>query len=350
MSTEIQEQTPVAEPPASPGAMIREARGRARFSLDDLAGQIKLARHTLEALERDDFSALLEPVYVRGYYRKCAKVLDVSEAKLIEAYEARVSPKAPAAPSKLRLASGTELGSTSRLPVPMAAVAAIGAVLVCGFIWFARTGTGPTPPPQPLPVPVDVTPAVVEPLTPAAEAAGEGVDLAQPTTDAAPSAETPATGMPSATPAPTSATAPAAVPGSPVVSPAPSAPPVSTTAAPASPGASAPKPATAPAPTVAAPKPAVPATRAPMPASGTGSLGLSFSATSWVRVDDAAGKTLINGLMRAGDRQTLTGALPMSVFIGNAPGVTVEFGGKPVDLKPHTRDNATARLSLPAAP
>ena len=69
--------------------MIREARERTHLSLDDMAAHTKLARATLEALERDDYGALLEPVYVRGYYRKCAKVLEMDEAQLIAAYNAQ---------------------------------------------------------------------------------------------------------------------------------------------------------------------------------------------------------------------------------------------------------------------
>ena len=71
-----------------PGRLVREARERARLSTEDLAAQIKLARVTLDAIERDDFAQLNEPVYVRGYYRKLAKVLPVTEAELISAYEA----------------------------------------------------------------------------------------------------------------------------------------------------------------------------------------------------------------------------------------------------------------------
>ena len=91
---------PAQEQRPSPGAMIREARQRARLSLEDMAAHTKLARQTLDALERDDYQALLEPVYVRGYYRKCAKVLELSEKALLQAYEARVVQKMPEPPAK----------------------------------------------------------------------------------------------------------------------------------------------------------------------------------------------------------------------------------------------------------
>lgn len=282
----------------SPGAMVRTARERAHLSLDELAAQTKLARHTLDALERDDFNALLEPVYVRGYYRKCAKVLAIPEAELIDAYQNRVAPRGPAAPSKLRLASGTELGSASRLPVAMGIVLAIVAIVVCAFLWFARSRSEPPPPAV---APAAETPAEVVPEVPAAddEASPEGM-----VPGAAPEGD-----------APTDAALPELVPAAPAA------------AAPAS------------VQTPPAPRPEA--------AGGSGTLSLSFSAASWVRVDDASGKTLLNGLMRTGDQQTIKGALPFNVFLGNAPGVTVEFDGKPVDVAAHTRDNQTARFPLP---
>jgi cytoskeleton protein RodZ len=54
--------------------------------------------------------------------------------------------------------------------------------------------------------------------------------------------------------------------------------------------------------------------------------------------------------MRAGETQSLSGAAPLSVFLGNAPGVKVEFEGKTFDTKKSTRDNNTARFTLPPAP
>src|SRR6185503_2912042 len=112
-------ETPAAAPPPpppelpSPGALLRAARERAGLGADDLAGQLKLAKGTLEALERDDFAALSEPVYIRGYYRKIAKVLPVAETELIEAYNARNKPaKNTPAMQRIPLAGGVAAGTS----------------------------------------------------------------------------------------------------------------------------------------------------------------------------------------------------------------------------------------------
>ena len=320
----------------SPGGLIRRARERARMSPEELAAQTKLARSALDALERDDFNTLMEPVYVRGYYRKCAKVLDVSEKELLDAYEARVAPRAPALPAKLRLASGTELGTGSRLPIPLAAVGAVAAIIICALIWFARGEPNNS-------VPAAVS-AKADAMTPEAT-------QHVPVVEAAPAIQTNAESLalnPSATTAPL-----APVQATPMAAPAPLAPAASP--APLAPASAAAKPTPAPvavpvpAPKLATPVAAAPAASAtpvtPKPVAGS-SISLSFSITSWARVDDASGKTLLNGLMRSGERQNLTGTAPFTVFLGNAPGVRAELNGKSVDLTKYTAANNTARFTL----
>jgi cytoskeleton protein RodZ len=279
--------------PASPGAIIRSARERAHLSIDELAAQTKLARHTLEALERDDFKSLLEPVYVRGYYRKCAKVLELPDRELIEAYQSRVEPRSPAAPSKLRLASGTELGSGSRLPIALAIFVAIVAIVVCGFLWFWRNNSESLPAPP--------APAAVE-----AQPAPSAAEAALPQTDSPI--------LPAVTESPTAETPP---------------PPATAT--------------TTTAPTTAPPP-------AGAPAGATGTVTVTLNQTSWLRVDDASGKSLHNAIANAGEVKSFTGTPPLTVFLGNAPGVTVEFDGKPVDFTKWRRGNNTAKFTLPLAP
>lgn len=303
---EIAPSNPTPEPTrSSPGTLVRRARERVRMAPEELAAQTKLARGTLEALERDDFKVLVEPVYVRGYYRKCAKVLGISEKDLVDAYEAMVAPRSPEAPAKLRLASGSELGSGSRLPVALSISAALVAVVVLSLIWFARGEVNHVPS---LP-----EASRVEVMTPVENKSEVTV------TDPAALATAPA-----ATPE-TNAT-PAAVPA---------APSAATEPAPAAPAA-----ATPPAPRAAAPG-AAPA----VVSVGTATLTLRFDITSWARVDDANGKTLVNGLVRAGEKQTLTAPAPFSVFLGNAPGVAVDINGKVIDMTKYTAQNNTARFT-----
>lgn len=285
----------VVEAPASltAGAMIRAARERARLTLEELASQTKLSKHTLEALERDDYAHLLEPVYVRGYYRKCAKVLNLPEEGLINAYAARVQPRVPVPPAKLRLASGGDLGETRRLPLQLSVLAPIIAIVACVVLWrmFVRS--------EQTAVSLPIVPSVVTP--PPAPAGSDPLSHLQPAGEGA------------------------------TIAPAPlsSAPP------PADAGTAAPGPAAAPQPAAVA---------------GATSLSLNFNAVSWARVEDSRGKSLLSGVISAGSQQVLDGVPPYSVFLGNAPGVKVQFGGQPLDISGYVKENSTARFTVPAAP
>lgn len=317
---EIAPSTPNPESTRStPGALIRRARERVRMAPEELAAQTKLARGTLEALERDDFKILMEPVYVRGYYRKCAKVLGISEKDLVDSYEAMVAPRAPEAPAKLRLASGSELGSGSRLPLALAMGAALIAVVVLSLVWFARGEVNHVPSLQEATKVEVTTPDQNRSEVTVTDPAAPSVNVAVTPDANATHAAVPATPAPTATPAP----------AAPVAATPPAAP------APAAAAAAAP----------VTPRAAVPGTAPAVASVGTASLTLRFNITSWARVDDANGKTLVNGLVRAGEKQTLTAPAPFAVFLGNAPGVSVDINGKTIDMTKYTAQNNTARFT-----
>jgi cytoskeleton protein RodZ len=308
-----------AAPPApelpSPGRLLRSARERAGLGAEDLAGQLKLAKGTLEALERDDFAALSEPVYIRGYYRKIAKLLPVSETELIEAYTAhttgvRTKPApAAAAMRRIPLAGGVAAG-TSRQYRGQGVWIIVGVVVAAVVLFVLAERQVP-----------------------------ERLKLEEPKDQPAATAAVPPQAAPMATPGPTPAPAP--------VTTAPQAKaPVATAPAPAA------MPVPAPSTTVVPSPPAGTATQPPVPANvpavAPTQLMLDFSESSFVRVEDGRGKTLAIGLVKGGERQTLNGEPPYTLFLGNAQNVKVFYGGRPVDFSPHVnRQNDTARFTVP---
>jgi cytoskeleton protein RodZ len=115
----------------------------------------------------------------------------------------------------------------------------------------------------------------------------------------------------------------------PVVESAPSANPAAATEA-------------TPATTDASPAPAttVAAARA-----GDAPLVLAFKGTSWAEVKDATGRVILQVTGTAGITQTVSGAPPLELSLGNAPDVAVTFRGQTLDLAPYTR-GVVARVSL----
>ena len=267
-----------------PGSLVRQAREDNKLSLEDLAAQIKLSRFTLDAIERDDFAQLNEPVYVRGYYRKLSKVLPVLEADLIAAYERVAGHKAPPHPSKLILAGDSELGSGRRVSLKtVATIVVLGLVIGALAFWgknrtLASAVTVTAPP---------MTAPEQQPITPVAEPVAEPAPA--PTADAAPAA---------ATVSDTAAALPAAVQASPATA-------------------------------------------------GTSALSIQFNGSSWTEVKDASGRVLLSGLVQAGATQALDGTPPFEVFLGNAPAVKLSYKGQPVDFTQFLRGDNTARITLP---
>ena len=72
---------------------------------------------------------------------------------------------------------------------------------------------------------------------------------------------------------------------------------------------------------------------------------LKFLDSSWVDVRDAGGKRLAYGNISEGRLVSIKGKPPFSVFLGNADGVRIEYGGEPFDFSSFT-NGIYARFQL----
>jgi len=311
---------PVPEPELTPGEAIRRARQRGHIDVAELAKLTKLGEATIKALEADDFATLNEPVYVRGYYRKCAKALGISEAPLLAGYAARVKQVAPRPPAKLRLA-GAEAETHGMGRGKLAILGPIVAVVATVGLWWYFNSRSVTPPGLPATAPALAVDARGKPSEPQPSAAG---------------------GLPGEAEATVS-----------------SARPLSTASAS---DFSGPRPAEVP-----PPPPASAMTEATVAALHSGSesnavtsaaadaardvadtrLVLEFVEASWVKIEDSRGRVLLSRVMQKGEAQALDGVPPYSLFLGNAPGVKIRYQGQQVDTATFVRSNSTARLSVP---
>lgn len=69
----------------------------------------------------------------------------------------------------------------------------------------------------------------------------------------------------------------------------------------------------------------------------SGTLKMELTAESWIEVNDALGKKLYIDLAKPGEKISLTGTLPLSVKLGNARAVSVNFNGKAFDTGKYTK-------------
>lgn len=283
MSEELHQSQPAADAPGV-GSALTQARRSQGLSVGEAARQLKLGVRQIEALEADDYGKLPGRTIIRGFVRNYAKLLGIDAEPLLE----RLAGALPETP-------GTRiLPDDQNIPFAPAreeswrryALLALLLLLVIPLAMF-ESYWGAAPPTQ--------------------------IQPARPT--------------PKAELAPT---------------PAPPAAMQEQGAGIAAAGRPADEPAAAPA-AVAAPEPRQEAAEAP-PGQRV-SMRFVFQQESWVEIRDKEGTSIFSQLNPAGSERVVTGVPPLSLVVGNASHVQLEFNGKPVNLSSHARQDV-ARLTL----
>jgi cytoskeleton protein RodZ len=286
----------------SPGDLLRAARERAGWSADGLAAEMYLSVERLRALETDDHTGFGGPVFVRGHLRRAATILGISPQEFIGAYEAGCD-KTSSGGARPGLIPGEPLPRGRRAPSPSLAGLVLVLAAVGGGWWWFGTGSGVS--------------------LPQVEMPAAWLGFAKPAEPQVLSWE----------PRPE-------IPSGPAVSP------VSAEATPWR------LQATAPGPIVLAAGAALPEqeiTQDPdpaVPAPGTVELRFAFSQDCWLEVTDADDSRVAYRLYRSGELARFRGKAPMTMFLGNADGVELTVDGAPVPLRPASRRDGTARLTV----
>src|SRR5207302_780015 len=293
------------------GERLRTARQALGLSLEEVETATRIRLAYLDALEREAFTELPNPAYVKGFLRSYAAHLGIPADELLAAYPRDASLGSAAAEPVVRhdspidvvITPATPFSRTRRLLTIAGIVVGVGALIVVYVFFsqvreFARTPPpassrkAPAPGEQPEPAPAgeesqatSAAPSVVHPVSPPA-----------PTPPASPPAATPAPAKPA--PAPPPATAPAAPP------------------APQQPSAPPPYP------------PAGPSDTGP-PLAGAVQVAVTANDRTWVRAV-ADGTVVFEGILDAGGRQGWQAARQITVKVGNAGAVEVVVNGRPL--------------------
>ena len=313
---------------AAMGAQLRQLREARGETASDVAHSLKLTSRQVEAMEAGRLDLLPGAAFARGFLRNYARYLGVEPATVLAAFEAdvkaRVVELAPVSNAVGVMPSGSGKRAM-QVPVGLIAGVLLLAVLVGWYFdWFrmpaeqeevAEHVVGPAT--QEVP---SVTSAAAAPQGQVSESAlaASGVVPSQPV-PATTAPESVPTGTAGAASAATSAAA--AVPEAPAV--AQTAPPTATVM----PQAAAAVPAGAP------------------PAEGVEHIVFRFEGESWIEVRDARGGIVYSGVNGAGTSRTVQGKPPFALVVGNAKQVSIDYRGKPYDLKPFVRVSV-ARFTL----
>ncbi len=302
-------------------AAAREALGMGK---GEAAQRLKLHPRQLDAIERGDWASLPGRAFVRGAVRSYGRLLGVDVEPLLqsiggfaEAEELRPTANlATPMPRSGGFGFDPE-GHRSKLPWALLGVAGVIAVgLFFGrdgdvskvSSWISRT-EAPSP----------------APAAPVAQPASAGTSAA-----GAPAAGAATVGVPPGTPlVPPPLVPPPLLPATGAASDA------STAAAPPAGAPSAPTAVTAPVAAPAAPPPPPPPIR------------LTVRQDAWVDIRQADGRAVFTGMVKPSAPLELKGTPPFSLTIGNANQVTLEFEGKPIELKPTNASSNIAKVKLP---
>ncbi len=337
---------------------LREAKS---LSVSDISQRTRLSLKQVDLLESGQFSALPGSAFVMGALRSYCKVLGVEpEPYLQDAKSAYATAAGQDLPTPDRLhtsmpsrnAGGLE-NSSSR--IWWVASCLLGVVAI-GLYYANPAGLAGLIKKQPVVAPVTSDPVIssASSTSPSSASPSTVVETVQPVVNVIPAvpgngasgAQSGQAGNTSTATGSTSATGATLPAAGATLSQSGSA----TSAMPASPTTGS-GPALANAPVANAPvSPSVASPSASTvndtPSSTAGKkIEFAFSRDAWVEVKDSGGKSLVNRLFKAGSKENIDVAGPVSVVVGSASGVTLNWSGGPFDMKPFVKDDV-ARFSL----
>lgn len=278
-------------PGQNPGELLRLAREKRDWSQAEVARKLNLTVSSLNHVETGAFDKLPGHTFARGYIRAYAKLMDLDQAALVDAFDRYTGTHA----------KGSDVHSLGRIEEPVrlshnilrgVSLLLLVAVVGGGFFWWQDQGSlrgkdlakialehvevesaDGTTQIHPLDEPEDQAVSAGQQAESAPLALEQGAAEQPAAAEQAPVSSEAAI---AAAPAPAQQ---APVQPAPAASPAPVTPPVQATAAPA--------------PAVAAAEPAA------VPA-GSAKVAIQFTADCWTQVSDGNGKVLFSAIKRKG--------------------------------------------------
>ncbi|MBN8771069.1 MAG: helix-turn-helix domain-containing protein [Thiobacillus sp.] len=181
---------------ASVGQILREAREAQGITLDNAAMRLRLMHRQVEAMERDDFESLGQPVFARGFVRNYARLLGLVPESLLARMDG--GPTEPAAFVPTEPALPRSWLTSPWLILSLLGLLLVVAVPVALYAWLNSDGgerpDAPTPAVmQPRPAAAVATAPVAAPADVVAPAPAPASPVIPATTDGTPP-EAPASG------------------------------------------------------------------------------------------------------------------------------------------------------------
>lgn len=283
-----------------PGQMLRDARTAKGLTVDDVANRLNLKSSNVQDLEAEKFDERISVTFIRGYYKNYAKLLDVPQAEILQAFDALNAAKQE--PAKLQSFSRKMAKQASDDRLMMVSYVILAIILAMVVVWWlqqSNTTTADSLPGNTTNTSESVVSSPAQETAP--ETAPETLEASQPQVMDTEPTEPVDLERIEPEPAPTETQA------------------ENTAASETEPQETLPEQV---------------------------ELVFQFSADCWVNILDATGEAIAYGVKKAGRTMPVSGVPPFEVTLGAPDVVQIRYNGEAVDMAGFPKGR-TAKFNLP---
>lgn len=321
---EHMEESPIDFKTMKPGARLCHAREQKSLSIQHVANRLYLDVNILQSLENDDYENLPSTIFVRGYLRNYAKLLELPPESILEAYDTMENPQLPPLTPQITLPKTQKSTNDTWVRATTVAIVlgVIGFVMVMGA-WRNFYSDLPPVPPTPMEISkVDEQIARPSP-SPPISAGPNQLKETSPGGSTPPKVES-SEDNPLKKSESNVSTMTSGSNGTSTLTTTPQSP-TSSSASNASNGVTS----TETTPVVS---------EKAVPEKNPNALKIIFAKETWLRITDKEGKKLYDG--NAHKEVSVTGTPPFNIKLGHSDGVSVEYQGDKIIVKEHPNFNA----------
>ncbi len=260
----------------SAGERLRNARELNKMSVKHVADRLYLDVHVIEALEADDYEVLPPALFIRGYLRNYAKLLEIPPESLVKYFDENQQQQQPSTPTTPSSKPKKQARSRDLWPTVGTAIVVVTLMALMALWQFYPTGSDEQKP---------------------------SVEKALDSNDSSWQSSQPMETEPTHT-----------LSGTRTHNPSEPAKNVSATAAQST--------------TPAASENTTPTEEPVIPVNPSHNMRVRFKSRAWIKITDNTGNQLYQGTGNAGETLPLEGTPPFYLQVGNYAGVEVEYNGK----------------------
>ena len=313
-----------------PGDRLQAQRIAMGLTLEELAKKMRLSVAILKSIEENDFSQISAPIFVKGYLRSYARIVNADENDIITRYITDYTDEDPPISSTSNTAPEINADDSRVKWVTYLVIFALISLLV---VWWWNRYQQPAETLS-LDTTVDDISVTQErsPATPSET--GSDTPIVPPLSTTGTDEESELTRQPSVL---GTTEIPVTEPTQSLVSAEPSAT--------SEPEPAAQPPATMEPESLSQAEPITGSQPSPL-AQADADLVVRVSADSWLDIKDSEGNQLVYDLAQTGETLSFSGQPPFRVFLGNARGISITYRGEEIDVSRRIRDDNTARLRV----